>query len=149
MLVGEEDWSSTNTLAKADVEALFALIECAVCVAFLQDAHECTTCHALFCKGCIASWVRTARTCPCCRHASAEADFVPNVVIQRFLDGMSVEVRALGAAPRAARHPPIHHSARTRAAKCAPAAWSLTRMWRRAASAPPACRHNALSCARL
>lgn len=64
-LVGEEDWSSTTTLAPADQEKLFSLLECAICVTFLQDAHECPTCHQMFCRACIAGWLQSKRSCPC------------------------------------------------------------------------------------
>jgi hypothetical protein len=91
VLVGEEEWSSTNTLNAQDQEALFSLLECSVCVTFLQDAHECPSCHKLFCRDCIGGWLRNASSCPCCRQPATLERFAPNVAIQRFLDNMSVE----------------------------------------------------------
>lgn len=128
-LVGEEDWSSTNTLTLQDRDALFALLECSICVTFLQDAVECPGCHKLFCQGvfasppfffclvfvvrkcnddnnntgCISGWLRSAKTCPCCRAPADLKNFSRNVVIQRFLDGMSVECPHAGCPTRPAR----------------------------------------------
>ena len=99
----EEDWASSSQLAPADVDALFSILECGICVDFLSQATETPCCHKLFCRPCLAGWAVARPSCPACRAKLPDVASLPsNVVIQRFVDGMAVECPH-GCAARPAR----------------------------------------------
>lgn len=103
----EEEWNSSSQLSPADVDTLMSIIECGICVDFLSDATETGCCHKLFCLRCIQvekkicfcplaqklsqGWLAQRQTCPVCRAALRVDMLTPNVVLQRFVDGMSVD----------------------------------------------------------
>lgn len=93
MHITEEEWSSSNQLAPQDVESLLSILECGICVDFLKGATETSCCHKLFCDECIQGWLATKQNCPICRSplSTAPHHLHHNVVIQRFIDQMSVE----------------------------------------------------------
>lgn len=67
------------------------IIECGICVDFLQDAQE-TPCNHLFCGGCLRGWLRQRPSCPICRAPVASENLLrPAVVIQRFVDSMTLD----------------------------------------------------------
>jgi tetratricopeptide (TPR) repeat protein len=68
-----------------------SIIECGICVDFLSQATETACCHKLFCRDCIAGWLGQRSNCPICRAALRPDMLSPNVVLQRFVDGMTVD----------------------------------------------------------
>jgi len=75
--------------AKTATDKLLDLIEeftnCVICTCYLSEAQECSQCHKLFCKSCIADWLHSTRSesCPSCRSHSR---FSSNIPIQRLVD---------------------------------------------------------------
>ncbi len=66
-----------------------SIVECGICVDFLTEATETPCCHKLFCRACIAGWLQQRSNCPVCRAVLEAGKLAPNVVVQRFVDGMT------------------------------------------------------------
>ena len=54
---------------------LASLFECSICKGIPSDAIQ-TTCHHIFCRKCLDSWMHLQSACPCCRQPLEQNDIV-------------------------------------------------------------------------